>query len=79
MTCAFIMHFNCLKIILDDIMEKLFKPNVKALLQELVSILDGTCPITVDCLPYVAILWLCLDSLTSGPTMDLLSNKSISL
>ena len=32
-TCAFIMSFSCLKVILD-ILDKLFKPDVNALLHE---------------------------------------------
>ncbi|PIA65680.1 hypothetical protein AQUCO_00100883v1 [Aquilegia coerulea] len=52
-------HYSCLKVILD-ILEKLSKPDVNALLHEF---------------GFQLLYELCLDSLTCGPTMDLLSNK----
>lgn len=52
-------HYSCLKVILD-ILDKLFKPDVNALLHEF---------------GFQLLYELCLDPLTSGPTMDLLSNK----
>lgn len=52
-------HYSCLKVILD-ILENLSKPEVNALLHEF----------------GLKLLYeLCTDPLTSGPTMDLLSNK----
>lgn len=52
-------HYSCLKVILD-ILEKLSKPDVNALLHEFC---------------FQLLYELCLDPLTSGPTMDLLSIK----
>ncbi|XP_031385732.1 nuclear pore complex protein NUP205 isoform X2 [Punica granatum] len=52
-------HFSCLKIILD-FLEKLAKPEVNALLHEF---------------GFQLLYELCLDPLTSGPIMDLLSTK----
>ncbi|KAF8393226.1 hypothetical protein HHK36_021467 [Tetracentron sinense] len=52
-------HYSCLKVILD-ILEKLSKPDVNALLHEF---------------GFQLLYELCLDPLTCGPTMDLLSNK----
>ncbi|KAA8535090.1 hypothetical protein F0562_030093 [Nyssa sinensis] len=52
-------HYSCLKIILD-ILEKLLKPDVNAMLHEF---------------GFQLLYELCLDPLTCGPTMDLLSNK----
>ncbi|KAF3453692.1 hypothetical protein FNV43_RR04133 [Rhamnella rubrinervis] len=52
-------HYSCLKVILE-VLEKLFKPDVNALLHEF---------------GFQLVYELCLDPLTSGPTMDLLSNK----
>ncbi|KAJ4958575.1 hypothetical protein NE237_025686 [Protea cynaroides] len=52
-------NYSCLKVILD-ILEKLSKPDINALLHEF----------------GLQLLYeLCLDPLTCGPTMDLLSNK----
>ncbi|KAL6006312.1 hypothetical protein ACLOJK_040359 [Asimina triloba] len=50
-------HYSCLKVILD-ILEKLSKPDVNALLHEF---------------SFQLLYELCLDPLTCGPTMDLLS------
>ncbi|OVA00429.1 Nucleoporin Nup186/Nup192/Nup205 [Macleaya cordata] len=52
-------HYSCLKVILD-ILENLSKPEVNALLHEF---------------GFQLLYELCVDPLTSGPTMDLLSNK----
>ncbi|KAH9761847.1 nuclear pore complex protein NUP205 [Citrus sinensis] len=52
-------HYSCLKIILE-ILEKVSKPDVNALLHEF---------------GFQLLYELCLDPLTCGPTMDLLSNK----
>ncbi|KAF5199081.1 Nuclear pore complex protein [Thalictrum thalictroides] len=52
-------HYSCLKVILDTL-EKLSKPDVNALLHEF---------------GFQLLYELCLDPLTCGPTMDLLSNK----
>ncbi|RZC53774.1 hypothetical protein C5167_012639 [Papaver somniferum] len=52
-------HYSCLKVILD-ILENLSKPEVNALLHEF---------------GFKLLYELCTDPLTSGPTMDLLSNK----
>ncbi|XP_077210823.1 nuclear pore complex protein (DUF3414) isoform X2 [Tasmannia lanceolata] len=52
-------HFSCLKVILD-ILEKLSKPDVNALLHEF---------------GFQLLHELCMDPLTCGPTMDLLSTK----
>uniref|UniRef100_A0A5B7BQC9 Nuclear pore complex protein NUP205 n=1 Tax=Davidia involucrata TaxID=16924 RepID=A0A5B7BQC9_DAVIN len=52
-------HYSCLKVILD-ILEKLLKPDVNAVLHEF---------------GFQLLYELCLDPLTCGPTMDLLSNK----
>ncbi|KAK9269394.1 hypothetical protein L1049_001167 [Liquidambar formosana] len=52
-------NYSCLKVILD-ILEKLSKPDVNALLHEF---------------GFQLLYELCLDPLTCGPTMDLLSNK----
>nr|XP_048332077.1 nuclear pore complex protein NUP205 isoform X1 [Ziziphus jujuba var. spinosa] len=52
-------HYSCLKVILE-ILENLYKPDVNALLHEF---------------GFQLLYELCLDPLTSGPTMDLLSNK----
>ncbi|CAI9100148.1 OLC1v1037088C1 [Oldenlandia corymbosa var. corymbosa] len=52
-------HYSCLKVILD-ILDKLSKPDVNALLHEF---------------GFQLLYELCLDPLTSGPTMDLLSSK----
>lgn len=52
-------HYSCLKVILD-ILEKLLKPDVNASLHEF---------------GFQLLYGLCVDPLTSGPTMDLLSNK----
>ncbi|PIA41903.1 hypothetical protein AQUCO_02100023v1 [Aquilegia coerulea] len=54
-------HYSCLKVILD-ILEKLSKPDVNALLHEF---------------GFQLLYELCLDPLTCGPTMDLLSNKNV--
>ncbi|WCJ29645.1 Nuclear pore complex protein NUP205 [Euphorbia peplus] len=52
-------HYSCFKVILE-ILEKILKPDVNALLHEF----------------GLQLLYeLCLDPLTCGPTMDLLSNK----
>ncbi|XP_048227687.1 nuclear pore complex protein NUP205 isoform X2 [Ricinus communis] len=53
-------HYSCLKIILE-ILEKLSKPEINALLHEF---------------GFQLLYELCLDPLTCGPTMDLLSNKN---
>ncbi|KAH1246942.1 Nuclear pore complex protein NUP205 [Glycine max] len=52
-------YYSCMKVILD-ILEKLLKPGVNALLHEF---------------GFQLLYELCVDPLTSGPTMDLLSNK----
>ncbi|XAR66900.1 hypothetical protein NMG60_11013275 [Bertholletia excelsa] len=52
-------HYSCLKVILD-ILEKLSKPDINSLLHEF---------------GFQLLYELCSDPLTSGPTMDLLSNK----
>lgn len=52
-------NFSCLKVILE-ILEKLLRPDVNALLHEF---------------SFQLLYELCLDPLTCGPTMDLLSNK----
>ncbi|KAM7263304.1 hypothetical protein ACFE04_000987 [Oxalis oulophora] len=52
-------HYSCLKVILE-ILEKLAKPDVNALLHEF---------------GFQLLYELCLDPLTSGPTMDLLCTK----
>ncbi|ONK81042.1 uncharacterized protein A4U43_C01F24610 [Asparagus officinalis] len=52
-------HFSCLKVILDNL-EKLSMPEVNALLYEFA---------------FQLVYELCLDPLTTGPTMDLLSAK----
>ncbi|CAK9177196.1 unnamed protein product [Ilex paraguariensis] len=52
-------HYSCLKVILD-ILEKLLKPDVNAVLHEF---------------GFQLLYELCLDPLTCGPTMDMLSNK----
>ncbi|KAM7512709.1 hypothetical protein LguiB_011584 [Lonicera macranthoides] len=52
-------HYSCLKIILD-ILDKLSKPDVNALLHEF---------------GFQLLYELCLDPVTCGPTMDLLSSK----
>ncbi|XVF34671.1 hypothetical protein REPUB_Repub18cG0078900 [Reevesia pubescens] len=52
-------HYSCLKVILE-ILENLSKPDVNALLHEF---------------GFQLLYELCLDQLTCGPTMDLLSNK----
>ncbi|XP_052198623.1 nuclear pore complex protein NUP205 isoform X2 [Diospyros lotus] len=52
-------HYSCLKVILD-ILEKLSKPDINALLHEF---------------GFQLLYELCLDPLTSGPTMDLLSSR----
>ncbi|KAL5838519.1 hypothetical protein ACOSQ3_015688 [Xanthoceras sorbifolium] len=52
-------HYSCLKIILE-ILEKLSKPDVNALLHEF---------------GFQLLYELCLDPLTCGPIMDLLSNR----
>ncbi|XP_065850095.1 nuclear pore complex protein NUP205 [Euphorbia lathyris] len=52
-------HYSCLKVILE-ILEKILKPDVNALLHEF---------------GFQLLYELCLDPLTCGPTMDLLSNK----
>ncbi|XP_022729594.1 nuclear pore complex protein NUP205 isoform X10 [Durio zibethinus] len=52
-------HYSCLKVILE-ILENLSKPDVNALLHEF---------------GFQLLYELCLDPLTCGPTMDLLSNK----
>ncbi|KAE8668521.1 NUP205 protein [Hibiscus syriacus] len=52
-------HYSCLKVILE-IMENLSKPDVNALLHEF---------------GFQLLYELCVDPLTCGPTMDLLSNK----
>ncbi|KAF9620486.1 hypothetical protein IFM89_013103 [Coptis chinensis] len=52
-------HYSCLKVILD-ILEKLSKPDLNALLHEF---------------GFQLIYKLCLDPLTCGPTVDLLSNR----
>lgn len=52
-------HYSCLKVILD-ILDKYAKPDVNALLHEF---------------GFQLLYELCLDPLTCGPTMDLLSNK----
>ncbi|KAL3535856.1 hypothetical protein ACH5RR_004317 [Cinchona calisaya] len=52
-------HYSCLKVILD-VMEKLSKPDVNALLHEF---------------GFHLLYELCVDPLTSGPIMDLLSTK----
>ncbi|KAI3919731.1 hypothetical protein MKX01_000172 [Papaver californicum] len=52
-------HYSCLKVILD-ILENLSKPEVNALLHEF---------------GFKLLYELCTDPLTSGPTMDLLSNR----
>lgn len=52
-------HYSCLKVILD-ILDKFSKPDVNALLHEF---------------GFQLLYELCLDPLTCGPTMDLLSNK----
>lgn len=53
------VHYSCLKVILDNL-EKLSKPDINALLHEF---------------GFQLLYELCLDPLTSGPTMDLLSTK----
>ncbi|KAF2282365.1 hypothetical protein GH714_043827 [Hevea brasiliensis] len=52
-------HYSCLKVILE-ILEKLLKADINALLHEF---------------GFQLLYELCLDPLTCGPTMDLLSNK----
>ncbi|PSS20924.1 Nuclear pore complex protein [Actinidia chinensis var. chinensis] len=52
-------HYSCLKVILD-ILEKLLKPDINALLHEF---------------GFQLLYELCSDPLTGGPTMELLSNK----
>ncbi|XP_020537054.1 nuclear pore complex protein NUP205 isoform X2 [Jatropha curcas] len=52
-------HYSCLKVILE-ILEKLLKPDINALLHEF---------------GFQLLYELCLDPLTCGPTMDLLSSK----
>ncbi|XP_020571506.1 nuclear pore complex protein NUP205-like [Phalaenopsis equestris] len=52
-------HFSCLKVILDNL-EKLLKPEINAPLHEF---------------GFQLFYELCLDPLTSGPIVDLLSNK----
>lgn len=52
-------HYSCLKVILE-ILENLSKPDINALLHEF---------------GFQLLYELCLDPLTCGPTMDLLSNK----
>ncbi|KAM2193483.1 hypothetical protein COP1_026252 [Malus domestica] len=52
-------HYSCLKVILE-ILEKLSKPDVNVLLHEF---------------GFKLLYELCLDPLTGGPTMDLLSSK----
>ncbi|KAL4302983.1 hypothetical protein GQ457_10G003370 [Hibiscus cannabinus] len=52
-------HYSCLKVILE-ILENLSKPDVNALLHEF---------------GFQLLYELCVDPLTCGPTMDLLSNK----
>ncbi|KAI5665252.1 hypothetical protein M9H77_24575 [Catharanthus roseus] len=52
-------HYSCLKVILD-ILDRLLKPDVNALLYEF---------------GFQLLYELCVDPLTSGPTMDLLSTK----
>lgn len=52
-------HFSCLKVILDNL-EKLLKPEINALIYEF---------------GFQLLYELCLDPLTAGPTMDLLSTK----
>lgn len=52
-------HYSCLKVMLD-ILEKLSKPDINALLHEF---------------GFQLLYELCSDPLTGGPTMDLLSNK----
>ncbi|XP_072964597.1 nuclear pore complex protein NUP205 [Typha angustifolia] len=52
-------HYSCLKVILDNL-EKLSKPDMNALLHEF---------------SFQLLYELCLDPLTCGPTMDLLSTK----
>ncbi|KAL5547863.1 hypothetical protein UlMin_003094 [Ulmus minor] len=52
-------HYSCLKVILD-ILEKLSKPDVNALLHEF---------------GFQLLYELCMDPLTCGPTVDLLSSK----
>ncbi|KAJ6832491.1 nuclear pore complex protein NUP205 isoform X2 [Iris pallida] len=53
------VHYSCLKVILDKL-EKLLKPEINSLLYEFA---------------FQLFYELCLDPLTSGPTMDLLSTK----
>ncbi|XP_073116730.1 nuclear pore complex protein NUP205 isoform X3 [Elaeis guineensis] len=53
------VHYSCLKVILDNL-EKLSKPDINALLHEF---------------GFQLLYELCLDPLTSGPVMDLLSTK----
>nr|GMD40887.1 nuclear pore complex protein NUP205 isoform X1 [Ipomoea batatas] len=52
-------HYSCLKVILDQL-EKLFKPDANALLHEF---------------GFQLLYELCIDPLTCGPIMDLLSTK----
>ncbi|XP_020088373.1 nuclear pore complex protein NUP205 isoform X2 [Ananas comosus] len=52
-------HYSCLKVILDNL-EKLSKPNINALLHEF---------------GFQLLYEICVDPLTSGPIMDLLSTK----
>ncbi|XP_021855676.2 nuclear pore complex protein NUP205 [Spinacia oleracea] len=52
-------NYSCLKVILD-MLDKLLKPDVNALLHEF---------------EFQLLYELCVDELTSGPVMDLLSNK----
>ncbi|KAG9451145.1 hypothetical protein H6P81_011110 [Aristolochia fimbriata] len=52
-------HYSCFKIILD-VLEKLAKPDINSLLHEF---------------GFQLLYELCLDPMTSGPTMDLLSTK----
>uniref|UniRef100_A0A2P2MHU4 Uncharacterized protein MANES_05G119700 n=1 Tax=Rhizophora mucronata TaxID=61149 RepID=A0A2P2MHU4_RHIMU len=52
-------HYSCLKVILE-ILDKLMNPDINALLYEF---------------GFQLLYELCLDPLTCGPTMDLLSNK----
>ncbi|XP_026656857.2 nuclear pore complex protein NUP205 isoform X1 [Phoenix dactylifera] len=53
------VHYSCLKVILDNL-EKLSKPDINALLHEF---------------GFQLLYELCLDPLSSGPVMDLLSTK----
>lgn len=85
--CVSHVILSCLKVILD-ILEKLSKPGVNSLLHEfgfqvwnpswylfvMLHISFYLWWISLNC--FVQLLYeLCLDPLTCGPTMDLLSNK----